>query len=247
MEEKHVEISEFPIHKVPPSCTWIVIGPPGSGKTSFIEWLCYVNKHKYPTGRVWCGTEDTQGKYGKFIKPLYITNDYNRGEHEKCVTRQKMSIAEGCQNAHCIYILDDCNTDRKVFADKLMRAQFKNGAQWWNCMFIIGSHYVFDMPPDIRKCVWFVAIFREPSVEERQKLWKTLAAACTFDEFNQLMDELTGDHTCLIFKKTGQSNRMEDCIFYCKAQLVGNWELGCEEYKKWSLDRYNKNYVENYA
>lgn len=214
--------------------------------SSLIEDLCYVHKHKYPIARVWCGTEDTQGKYGKFVKPLYITTEYKMDEHEKGVIRQRKCKAEKCRNAYGIYILDDCNTDRKIFTSKLMRGQFKNGSQWWDNLFMIGSHYVFDMPPDLRKCVSYVAIFKESSIEERKKLYQNFAVGCNFEEFCELMDQLTGDHTCMIFNKRSQSTKIEDCVFYYKARLHNKWELGCNEYKEWAAKRYNKNYTEDY-
>ena len=242
IEEKEVIIKEFPIHEVP---LFSVIGAPGSGKSTFIEDLCYYNKHKFPVIRVWSGTEDSNGLFGKFIKPLYISNEYTKLEHEKCVVRQKQAQNDGCQNRHAIYIMDDCNTERSVFKDKLMLAQFKNGSQWWGSMFIIGSHYVFDMGPDLRKSVSYVAIFNEPSVNERKKLYETFAMNCTFTEFCDLMDQICEQYTCMIFKKRGAtSNNLEDCLFYYKARLHSKWEFGCEEFKNWSDVRYNKNYKE---
>ena len=234
------------MNKIPPSCTWVIIGSPGSGKSTLVEDICYVNKHRYPVARVWCGTEDTQGKYSKFIKPLYITNDYKGDEHEKAVIRQKKCKVEKCKNPGAIYILDDCNTDRKIFQTPLMKGQFKNGSQWWDNLFIIASHYIFDLGPDLRKTVSYVAIGKETSHEERQKLFKNFAIGCTFAEFCQLMDDLTDDRTFIIFSKRGDSNKMEDCIFYYKATLHGNWSLGCDEFKTWANGRYDKKYVEKY-
>jgi len=246
-ELRDLHINEFAIHELPHSCTMIVIGSPGSGKTTFIEDLCYANKHKYPVAKVWCGTEDTQGRFKQFVKDLYITNEYLPQEHEKSVIRQKMSKAEKCQNPNAIYIMDDCNTDRKIFRAKLMLSQFKNGSQWWDCLFAIGSHYLFDMPPDIRKCVSYVAIFQEPSPDERKKLYQSFSIGCTYREFCELMDELTGNFTCLVFKKRGQSNNMEDSIFYYKArEHEHKWELGCKEYKDWHQKRYNVKYEESF-
>lgn len=245
-EEREVHIREFPIHEIPLSCTWIIVGSPGSGKTSIIEDICYVNKHKYPVAKCWCGTEDTQGKYGKFMRPLYITNDYKSDEHEKVVIRQKKCINGDSKNARGIYIVDDCSTDRAIFKTPLMKGQFKHGTQWWDNLFILGSHYVFDLGPDLRKCPTYVAIGKENSHAERRKLFDTFAIGCTFPEFCQLMDELTTDHTFLIFSKMSDSNKLEDCVFYYKAQLHGKWTLGCEQYKKWSDDRYDKKYVEKY-
>jgi len=245
---EEIKVREFPIQKLPRSCTMVVIGPPGAGKSSWLEYLFWANKHKYPCLRVWCGTEDTQGRYKKFTPELFITNDYVESEHEKSIIRQRTSIAEKCQNSSCIYLLDDCGTERRNFNSKLMKGQFKNGSQWWDCLFIISNQYVFDIPPDIRKSVSYVVLFREPSPDERQKLYKTFSIGCTFSEFNDLMDQITGDYTCLIFQKRGQSNNLEDCVYYSHVPDISKkkWAFGCEEYKKWSKDRYNPKYVESF-
>jgi hypothetical protein len=101
-----------------------------------------------------------------------------------------------------------------------------------------------EFPPDIRKTVSYVALFREPEPGEREKLFKNFGGlAGSFDNFNKLMDELTGDYTCMIIKKRAQTNKLEDCIFYCKADRHGKWKFGCEEYLKWAKDRYNKDYA----
>ncbi len=101
------------------------------------------------------------------------------------------------------------------------------------------------MPPDIRKSVSYVAIFREPEELERKKLYQNFGGlAGSYDNFCQLMDKLTGDYTCIIFKKRSQSNEMRDCIFWYRTKLLDEWSFGCEEYKQWAERRYNKNYVE---
>lgn len=244
-EQKEIIISEFPIHKIRTSCSFVIIGAPSTGKTTFINDLVRKNKHKYPVIRVACGTESTQHNYSKNgIPSIFISNEYDIKDHTKFVQRQKLCKDE-CSNPNAIYIVDDCNTDRKIFNTPLMKAQFKNGSQWWDCLFILGSHYVFDMPPDIRKCVNYVALFQETSIEERKKLYQNFSIGCSFPEFCDLMDQITGDHTCLIFDKTKQSNNIEDSVFYYKASLPTEKPvIGCEEYHKWHKDRYNINYVE---
>ena len=247
--EKDIVIREFPIHEIPRSCTWVVIGPPGSGKSNFVEYLIYANKHRYPVGRAWCGTEDTQGKYSKFFPNLFVTNEYNDREHEYTIIRQKTTTAEKCKNPAAVYVIDDCGDDSKVFKSKLMKGQFKNGSQWWDCLFVLANQYAIDMPPDIRKSISYVALFREPTPKERTKLYENFSVGCTRQEFDQLMDQITGDYTCLIFKMRTQSNKLEDCVYYFKAPDMKNkqWKFGCKEYRQWAEKRYNKKYVEKFT
>lgn len=241
-------IKEFDITNIPRSCTFIVIGPPQSGKTSFIEQLLYFNQHKYPCAKVWCETEDTQRNYQKYIPPLYISNEYNISEHDNSIVRQKMTLNDKeCSNPSCAFVLDDCNTDKQIFRTKQMIGQFKNGSRWWDCLFIIGSHYIFDMGPDLRNSVSYVVLFREPSMDERKKLWKNFAIGCNFAEFCDLMDQLTGHFCCMIFQKRSQSNNLEDCCFYYQVKdpkTLGKWKIGCKQYRKWAKSRYNKQYKE---
>ena len=63
MSNREVIIDEFQLEDIPLSCTWIIIGAPGSGKTSLIENLAYYHKHKYPVARVFMGTEDGYQKF----------------------------------------------------------------------------------------------------------------------------------------------------------------------------------------
>ena len=51
----------------------VIIGKPGTGKTTLITDLLYHKKHIYPTAVVVSGTEDSNGHYSKIfinIKPI---------------------------------------------------------------------------------------------------------------------------------------------------------------------------------
>ena len=92
-----------------------------------------------------------------------------------------------------------------------------------------------------------------------KKIYNNFGGICgSYKIFSQLMDEFTGNFQCLVFKKGGQSNRLEDCVFWAKAHgwrwnkdkgkklhpYPEGWKFGCNEFKQWNKDRYNKNYVE---
>lgn len=247
-EPKEIIIDEFELETIPLSCTWIVVGPPGAGKTSFIENIAYYNKHRYPVARIFMGTEDGYKKFCKIFNPLYVSNSYDEGQERQHILRQKTCNMENGKNYegnYAINILDDVSDDPKIYKTKVMRGLFKLGSQHWSQLLLIGSQYAIDMPPDIRKATSYVAIFREPEELERKKLYQNFGGlAGTYNDFCDLMDQITGDYTCMVFKKRSQSNRREDCIFYYKTVQLGPWKFGCNEMRQWSKDRYDPNFVE---
>lgn len=241
---KTVKIKQYQWKNLPQSCTMIVIGAPDTGKSNFVEHMCYMLKHRYPVARVWCGTEDTQGRFKKFIPEMFITSDYIDKEHEKKIIRQKQCMLNKCQNPYCIAIMDDCGDDPKNFKSKLMVGQIKNGRHW-DELYVIANQYIFDLPPAVRKSIAVVVLFKEDSPTERKKLYDTFSPSCTYAEFNDLMDQLTGDYTCMIINRRSQSKKLEDCVFYYKAPNMDKkqWKFGCKELWEWNKQRFNPKYT----
>lgn len=259
-EEVLRDAYEFDIQDLPLSNTWIIVGPPGSGKTSFIENLAYYNKHKYPVGRVFMGTPKAYKKMCDIFHPLYVSSSYDEEQLKDHITRQRTCIHEnnmdlelnddkiGYVGNYALTIMDDVTDDPKIFKSKVMKGIYKLGSQHWAQMFLLGTQYALDMPADIRKSVSYVAIFKEPEMNEREKIYKNFGGLCgTFKDFCYYMDQLTGDFTCLVIKKRGQSNAAEDSVFFYKVQNpeeLGKWKFGSEEYRRYAEERYNKKYQE---
>src|SRR5579863_3687212 len=87
--EREITIKEFRIEDIPLSCTFILVGPPGSGKSSMIENLCYYNKHKYPVARIFMGTDDGYKKFCNIFHPLYVSNYYDENQEKSHILRQR--------------------------------------------------------------------------------------------------------------------------------------------------------------
>ena len=244
-----IKIKEFDIQNVEPSCTWIMVGPPASGKTTLIENICYYNRHKYPVARAFVGTPTSYKKFCKIFGDLYVTLNYNEPDEIAHIRRQRRCILDNGETYagnYAINIIDDAGDDVKSFKTKTMRALFKLGSQHYAQMLLVGLQYAIDFPPDMRKSVRDVAIFRDPEEVERKKLYDNFGGLSgSYARFCDLMDELTGDFSCIIFKKRSQSNKLEDCVFYYKTEVLPPWTFGCKEYKDWGKERYNSDYVED--
>jgi len=250
MPPEKITINEFCPEDMPASCSWIVVGGPGSGKTTLMENFAYTLKHRYPVARVFIGTEEGYRKMCRIFKPLFVSNYWSEEEESRHISRQRRRVlenGEGNPANLAINIIDDVSDDPKIYKTKLMRGLFKLGSQHWDQLLMIGSQYAIDMPPDIRKSVSYIAIGREPEDIERKKLYDNFGGlAGSYAKFCDLMDQVTGDYTFLIFKKRAQSNNLEDCISWYRTTKRGKWDdFGCKEYRDWNDQRYDTSYVEN--
>lgn len=218
--------------------------------TAGMETITYRLKHRYPVGRVFIGTEDGYRKFSNIFHPLFVSNYYDEEEEKNHILRQRtceMDNGKGYPGNYAVNILDDISDDPKIFHTKVFQGLFKLGSQWWNQLCMVGLQYAIDMSPGIRKSVSYVAIGREPELKERKKLYENFGGmAGTFQDFCDLMDELTGDFTFIIFKKRSQTNNIEDNVFWFRTEKLKPWKFGCKEYREWGKNRYNPDYVEEF-
>jgi hypothetical protein len=245
---EEIQIKEWDIQSTPTSFTAVVVGPPKSGKSTFLEDFCYYNKHRYPVARVFSGTEDTaHSKFARFIHPFYINSSWDEEDEKKYILRQKTCIAEEMRFPQGVNIVDDCTDNAKVFQTKLMKGIFKLGTQHFANAFFYSTQYAFDLKPELRKCISYAILFREPEAKERKKLYENFGGITgSFKMFNDLMDALTGDYTAMVIDKGNQkSNKIEDCVFWFRTvKDLPRWRFGCDEYCDWADQRYNSDYVE---
>ena len=145
-----ITIKEFDIQNVEPSCTWIMVGPPASGKTTLIENICYYNRHKYPVARAFVGTPTAYKKFCQIFGNLYVTLNYNEPDEMAHIRRQRRCILDNGEKYvgnYAINIIDDAGDDVKSFKTKTMRSLFKLGSQHYAQMLLVGLQYAIDFPP----------------------------------------------------------------------------------------------------
>ena len=129
-------------------------------------------------------------------------------------------------------ILDDCLYDASWTRDKMMRLLFMNGRHW-KIMLIITMQYPLGIPPNLRTNIDYVFILREPYIKNRKIIWENYAGMFpTFVSFAQVMDQCIENYECLVVDNNAKSNKLQDQIFWYKAENHKDFRLGSKEFGK---------------
>jgi len=240
-------IKKFDMKRIPQDAVVIFIGRRRTGKSTLVRDLLY-HHQDMPLGTVISGTEESNSFYGKMIPPLFIHGEFSPIILSNFVKRQKMIMSKIQQDLQknikskidprSFMILDDCMYDDSWTHDKNIRYLFMNG-RWLKAFFLITMQYPLGIQPALRTNVDFVFILREPYLNNRKRIFDNYASAFpSFEFFCQIMDQCTQNYECLVIDNTSQSAKLEECIFWYKADVHGDFRIGAPEFWQHSASYY---------
>jgi hypothetical protein len=222
----------------------VLIGRRDTGKSFLVRDLLYYHQ-EIPIGTVISGTEEGNGFYSKMVPRLFIHNEYNTAIIENILKRQREVLKKIKQETETykksnidprtFTILDDCLFDNTWARDKMMRLLFMNGRHW-KVMLIITMQYPLGVPPVLRTNIDYVFILREPYIANRKRIYENYAGMFpTFESFCQVMDQCTENYECLVINNNSKSNKLEDQVFWYKADFHNDFRLGSKEF--WEMSK----------
>ncbi len=225
----------------------VLIGRRDTGKSYLVRDLLWYHQD-IPIGTVISGTEAGNGFYSSHVPKLFIHDEYNAVIIENILKRQKTVLKQIKKemetykrtniDPRAFVILDDCLYDATWTRDKMMRLLFMNGRHW-KIMLIITMQYPLGIPPNLRTNIDYVFILREPYIANRKRIWENYAGMFpTFESFCQVMDQCTENFECLVINNNSKSNKLQDQIFWYKAEHHSDFKLGSKEFWELSKD-YN--------
>jgi hypothetical protein len=222
----------------------VLIGRRDTGKSYLVRDLLYYHQD-IPIGTVISGTEEGNGFYGKLVPKLFIHNEYNTAIIENILKRQRGVLKQikkemeqfkrSTIDPRTFVILDDCLYDNTWARDKMMRLLFMNGRHW-KVMLVITMQYPLGVPPTLRTNIDYVFILREPYIANRKRIYENYAGMFpTFESFCQVMDQCTENYECLVINNNSKSNKLQDQVFWYKADNHNDFRLGSKEF--WELSK----------
>lgn len=253
-----LELNKFNMKEMLTDSTVLVIGRRRSGKSFLIRDIFY-NKQDIPMGIVFSGTEAASPFFGDFIPDSFIHSEYSSEIMESIFTKQKTKLRKfkerrrgddkgKCKDNNFFIVLDDMLHDASSWKkDKSIKSLFMNGRHY-NVMGIVAVQYALGIPPDLRNNIDYVFIFNEPSIKNRKKIYEDYCSMIpSFDEFCNILDSCTRNYECLVVKTTGgSSNKIEDQVFWYKAEPHKNFKVGSKAIWDYHNKVYNKHYDKDY-
>tara|TARA_B100000575_G_C23140054_1_gene663213 strand:+ start:895 stop:1716 length:822 start_codon:yes stop_codon:yes gene_type:complete len=243
-----LNLKKFDMAKIGKGSVVILIGKRNTGKSFLCKDLLYY-KRDIPIGTVISATEGANKFYGTMMPSLFIHEEFRPEIVENLVKRQKIVVRKiqeqndsyGKSNIDpwAYLIMDDLMYDTSWVKDKTIRQLFMNGRHY-KLLFMITMQYSLGIPPALRSNVDYVFILRENIVSNRKRLYEHYAGMFpTFEIFCQVMDQCTSNFECLVIDNTTKSNKIEDMVYWYKADKHPEFKLGAPEFWQHHSNNYS--------
>ena len=196
-----------------------------------------------PAGTVISGTESANHHFASFVPPIFIHEEYKASITEDFAKRQKklkkrIEKGETDIDERAFFVMDDCLYDDGSWKkDKNIKWIFMNGRHY-GILFLITMQYPLGIGPNLRTNIDYVFILRENIVSNRRRIFEHYAGMFpTFEIFQSIMDQCTENYECLVIHNNAKSNKIEDQVFWYKAESRDNFRMCDDEVWQFS-DKY---------
>ena len=215
-----LKIQKFdPEKQIKPHRICLFIGRRGTGKTKLIEDIMYRLKDRFDIGLCMTPTEETASMLRQHVPDTWIYDGFRMTSLEQMLAMQRATSAVGKEPRSLFLITDDCGFDRSAFKGKAVRDLFMNGRHA-RITYLSAMQYVMDVTPDIRAQIDYVFCLKESIITNKQKLWKSFFGMFEkYDDFSRTMDRCTDHYSCLVLDQTSPTSRIEDCVFWYRADV----------------------------
>jgi hypothetical protein len=219
------------------------VGRRGSGKTFLMQDILW-HKRWMPKGVVFSATEDCNEFWSQHFPKSFIYPEYKPEVMANIIASQRVKAIKAKRDPNyklepIIVLGEDIFYNKNEFTkDKSAKYAFLNGRHV--LMFLLISvQYMIDLDRNLRNSVDYLFVLQDNVIGNRERLYKNwFGVVPTFEAFNAIMSHFTEDRGCIVLDNTSLSNKIEDCIYWYKAQDRGKYKVGSKGY--WLYHHVNK-------
>ena len=257
-----LELKKFDPNSIKDDSTIVLIGKRNTGKSFCMKDILSHHKN-IPIGMTISPTEIANKYFEKFIPKMLIQERYTQEIIQKFMDRQvkickkvnkeKERTGYSSIDPRAFLILDDCLYDNSWTKDINIKSCFMNGRHY-KIFFLITMQFPLGIPPHLRANIDYIFIFRDNMIRNKQKIYEHYAGMFpNFDVFRTVMDSCTENYECLVINNKVQSNKIEDQVFWYKANESDFkmcrddlWDLQAIQDQKLAIADDEEEYEEQY-
>jgi hypothetical protein len=240
---KQLKIKRFDMSSIGDDKTIVLIGKRDTGKSFLTKDILWYHK-EIPIGTVISASENVNKFYSYIVPKKFIHDDFSPHIISSVLQRQDYVIKK-CRkeikkkgetdiDPRAFLVLDDCLADSKAWVrDKHIRSCFMNGRHY-KLLFILTCQYPLGIPPELRTNIDYVFILRENLINNRKRIYENYAGMFdSFESFCDVMNQCTENYECLVIHNNARSNRLEDQVFWYKAEQHEPFRIGASQF--WNM------------
>lgn len=233
-----LHLKKFDISSIADNKVCVLLGKRDTGKSFLVRDLLYYHRD-LPIGTVVSGTECANKFYTNMIPNIFIHEKPDPEIVANAMKRQdklhRRIRKETKRNGRCdidpraFLILDDCLAEgRRWIRHEAVQSAFLNGRHF-NLLFVITLQYPMGLPPMLRGNIDYVFILRDNLISNRKRIYENYAGMFpSFEVFCQCMNQCTNDYEMLVINNNSKSNKLEDQVFWYRAQTHDNFRIGAQ-------------------
>jgi hypothetical protein len=218
-----IELKKFNMKSIQKDAVIAFLGKRRTGKSTLVKDFFY-NNNDFGAGIIVSGTEKLNSFFKDFVPSEFIHHRYSSELIQKVLDSQELILKHNKKGTNYIdpstfVVLDDCFHDDQWKRDEPMKEIMFNGRHYKICL-LLTMQYPIGIPPAFRANIDYVFILRETGYNDLKKIYENFCrASLSFKEFKELMEVATENKQCIVIDNTSTSNKLEDQVFWYKAEL----------------------------